>query len=266
MKLRNLIGPSPVLYLSNRFQRRRNKDRGENASIHLAATGYVDYGDRNGQCFADEEFEFENYEWKKPDRMSDGDVRKLYAKNAKLTRQQRLLKSVLDEAAAHSPKGQIPYEALEKMKDAYEFRKKYGKYLFAKRIIPVGVLTPFTGTELGRMFFAQSLGMNSVSFTVGSYLGFAIPSFLFFHMAYYFAYDKFKPVCLAGKWTFGLPFILMSEATDKLLPGSEESVYGEDIPMDVTQTGGTIPFDIGDLNKVLEEMKDFFPEKTYFEK
>ena len=44
------------------------------------------------------------------------------------------------------------------------------------------------------------------------------------------------------------------------MSGIEERSFGEEVPIDLVGTGGTIPADIGDINKlrvVLDEMKDF---------
>lgn len=275
MRLRNLIGPSPALYLVDKIQNRKEeKPLVKVVSVRSLAEGYVNYNNKTQQCFPDEEIRLDQWIKKqervakpepmaKPKRMSQSELRELYSRNAKLTRNQKLVKSVLDEAAKHSPSGQIPTESLEKFLNNYTFRQKYKKYLIFKRLIPVGIVSPVTARELLRINLTNLLGMKSVPFTVESFFGFSLPAFLFFHMGYYYAPDRLKPLCQVGKWTLGLPFIMISEATDKVLASPEEALAGTDIPLDMPETGGTIPTELGELSKVLQDMKKWIPEKTY---
>ena len=57
------------------------------------------------------------------------------------------------------------------------------------------------------------------------------------------------------------------------MSSTEEKIFGDAIPIEICNTGGTIPKDVGDINQlrhVLEDMKDFgkdlgaeFSKKTY---
>ena len=219
-------------------------------------------------CFSDEDF-FEMISEqssgvKKKARLSDREVRNLLSANTKkLTSDQRLVKSVLEEAQISRVLTDKNFKNLEEM---YTFRRKYKHYLRGKRLIPLGILTPFTGTELTKMSYAAAIGSKSVSLTLSSVLGFAIPSFFFFHMGYYYAPDKFKPLCQIGKYTLGAPVWIMSAVTDKLMAPIEQAVFDEEVPIDITETAGTIPSNVGDLQQlqdILEDVKKEFSKKTY---
>lgn len=67
-------------------------------------------------------------------------------------------------------------------------------------------------------------------------------------MSYYYAPDKLEPVCQACKYTFGVPFWIASFITDELMSTPEEKFFREEVPIDVGNTGWTIPSDIGDIN------------------
>lgn len=71
-------------------------------------------------------------------------------------------------------------------------------------------------------------------------------------MTSYYAPDKLKGICTVGKYTLGAPFWIINCVTDEILAGPEEQFLGEPVPLDVTQTGGTIPPDLGDIDKLRE--------------
>lgn len=142
----------------------------------------------------------------------------------------------------------------------YDFRQKYKNYLRIKRFTPLTLIAPFTGTELSRMAYAAALGSKSVSFTLPGLIGYSLPAFFFFHMSSFYVPDKLKPLCQLCKFTLGAPIWIAGSITDKLLTGTEERFFGEEVPIDLIATGGTIPGDLGDINKlreVLDEMKNF---------
>ena len=116
------------------------------------------------------------------------------------------------------------------------------------------------------MAYAAALGSKSVSLTLPGLIGYSLPAFFFFHMTSYYAPDKFKPLFEIGKYTLGAPFWVASTMADELTAGPEEFFFGEDVPLDVSQTGGTIPHDLGDVNQLRElitELKGDFKKKTY---
>jgi len=67
------------------------------------------------------------------------------------------------------------------------------------------------------------------------------------------------------KYTLGAPFWVVGYMTDEFMSHVEEKVFGEEVSLDVVGTGGTIPGDLGDWNKLreaIDDMKDF-TQKTY---
>jgi hypothetical protein len=142
----------------------------------------------------------------------------------------------------------------------YHFRRKYKNYLRIKRFVPLSMIAPFTGGELSKMAYAAALGSKSISLTLPGLIGYSLPAFVFFHMSYFYVPDKIKPICQFCKFTLGCPFWVASAITDEVLSGPEEKYFGEEVPIDLVSTGGTIPGDLGDINKlseILEEMKNF---------
>lgn len=84
-------------------------------------------------------------------------------------------------------------------------------------------------------------------------------------MSSFYAPDKLKPVYQVCKYTLGAPFWIVGSLTDGLMSAPEEMYFEEEVPIDLVGTGGTIPGDLGDLNKlreILDDMRDF-GKKTY---
>ena len=77
----------------------------------------------HGQCMADEgRFDtFIHDSPEKPPRLSNSELRDLLSSRAKLTKQQKLVKSVLDDCIARR---NIPDDVLKNLEDVYEFRHK----------------------------------------------------------------------------------------------------------------------------------------------
>ena len=109
----------------------------------------------------------------------------------------------------------------------------------------------------------------SVALTIPGIIGYSLPAFFFFHMSYFYAPDKLKPLCQAGKYTFGAGFMLVNYRVDELGQTVEEKFFGEAVPIDINRTGGTIPEDIGtpaDFRRLLQDLKETtkeFSTKTY---
>jgi hypothetical protein len=79
-------------------------------------------------------------------------------------------------------------------------------------------------------------------------------------MSSFYLPDKLKPVCQVCKYTLGAPFWIAGIFIDGLMSTPEEMVFGNEVPIDIVGTGGSISGDIGDFNKlceVFEEMEDF---------
>jgi hypothetical protein len=115
------------------------------------------------------------------------------------------------------------------------------------------------------MAYACALGSKSVAITIPGIIGYSLPGFFFFHMSYYYAPNKLKPLCQAGKYSFSASFMLISYLVDKLTEGAEHKFFEEKVPLDINKTGGTIPRDIGtpeDFRRLIEESKQTSKEFT----
>ena len=153
----------------------------------------------------------------------------------------------------------------EFLKFLINFCRKYKKYLRIKRFVPLTLVAPFTSTELSKMAYAATLGSKSVFLTLPGLIRYSLPAFYFFHMSSFYAPDKIKPVCQFCKYTLGAPFWIVGSLTDDIMSGPEETMFGEEVPVDVVGTGGAIPGDLGDINQLrelLDELKSF-GKKTY---
>lgn len=248
IKVRRILGPSPMLYGIEKIHK------------HLSFRG----GSEDDVCLSDESF-FELMTEQmntKPRRLNQREVQELFDKSKKLTKEQRLVKSILEEAQLSRI---ISEKSFQNMQEMYEFRRKYKNYLRIKRLIPLGIVAPFTGTELSKMAYAAAIGSKSVALTLPGLIGYSLPAFMFFHMSSFYVPDKFKPVCQVCKFTLGAPFWIAGAITDELMSTSEDRYFGCEVPIDLVGTGGTIPADLGDITKlreIWEDMKDF-SKKTY---
>ncbi len=249
---RQILGPSPALCVIKKVH------------SHLFFHG----GDTTDTDLSDQEF-FQVISDKnsKPTRLTNKEVTEILShKGKKLTKDQRLVKSIIEQAQASRVISENSFKNLEEI---YEFRKKYKNYLRIKRLIPLSVIGPFTGNELSKMAYAAALGSKSVTLTLPGLIGYSLPAFFFFHMSYYYGPDKLKPVCKVCKYTLGAPFWIASSITDELMSTPEEKFCGEHVPIDVSNTGGTIPSDIGDIKdfrELLDDLKGLgkeFNKKTY---
>lgn len=176
------------------------------------------------------------------------------AKN-QLTRNEALVQSIIERAELSRIVSETNFQNIEEM---YAFLHNYKVYLRLKRFIPFGIVGPLTATELSKMVYACALGSKSVALTISGIIGYSRPEFFFFHISYYYALDKLKPLCQAGKHSLGASFMLISYLVDKLTKGAERKFFGEKIPLDINKTGGTLPKDIGtleDFRRLIEEMK-----------
>jgi len=112
----------------------------------------------NDICLSDEaffKFYLESKKTEKPSRISNGELRNLYNSNVKLSKEQKLVKSVLDDCSV----SKIIYDqAFKNAQELYEFRRKYKSYLRIKRFIPLSLVAPLTGSELTKMAYATAIG------------------------------------------------------------------------------------------------------------
>jgi len=96
-------------------------------------------------------------------RIKNTELRELLSTQAKLTKEQRLLKSVLEEASLAKV---ISDKSFQNAQEMYEFRRKYQNYLRIKRFVPLTLVFPFTTTELSKMAYAAALGSKSIALTL----------------------------------------------------------------------------------------------------
>jgi hypothetical protein len=234
--------------------------------ILLVRAGHQNTADED-ICLSDDTF-FESFIEdidEKPKRMTQKELLDLYENKIKLSKEQKLVKSVLDDCLANNGSKMIFDQALGNAKKMHAFRRKYKNYLRLKRFIPLGLVAPFTGSELFKTAYAAALGSKSISLTLLGLIGYSLPGFFFFHMSSYYAPDSLKPICTFCKLVIGGPFWVIDSLTDEVLSSAEEAVFGEIVPIDITQTGVTIPGDIGDFEKLQDFFKDLKPlsKKSY---
>ena len=245
---RRIFGPSPVLYTVKKLHSCLFFKGGETEDLYLSDQEFF-------EVIYDEDL--------KPRRLTNRELTEmLSAKVKKLTKDQRLLKSVIEEAQLSRVISETNFKNVEEI---YQLRRRYKNYLRIKRLIPLSVIGPFTGNELTKMAYDAALGSKSVTLTLPSLIGYSLPTFFFFHMSYFYGPDRLKPFCQVCKYTLGAPFWIASSITDEIMSDPEEKFFGEVVPVDVTNTGGSIPGDIGDiknLRKFLDDMKAFSEDLT----
>ena len=193
----------------------------------------------------------------KPPRMGSRQLTERLRNKAKnqLTRNEALIRSIIERAELSRVVSETDFQNLEEM---YAFMHKYKRYLRVKRLLPLGVVGSLTATELTKMTYAGALGSPSVAITIPGIIGYSLPAFYFFHMSYYYAPNKLKPLCQAGKYTLGLAFMLTTYLVDEIAEDAERKFLGQKVPIDINKTGGTIPKDIGtpeDLRRLIEDLK-----------
>jgi len=171
--LRYILGPSPALYTIDKLR------------SHLFFKG----GQINDLYYTDEEFFsfITNDEDVKPPRLTNKEVTEiLNTKTKKLTKDQKLIKSVIEETQITKIITENNFKNLEEM---YEFRRKYKNYIRLKRILPLSVIAPFTSNELSKMAYAAAIGSKSISLTLPGVIGYSLPAFFLFDIHYFLAED-----------------------------------------------------------------------------
>nr|YP_010472487.1 hypothetical protein N4L43_pgp022 [Pleurosigma intermedium]UVG42098.1 hypothetical protein [Pleurosigma intermedium] len=115
------------------------------------------------------------------------------------------------------------------------------------------------------MVYVAALGSKSVALTLPGLIGYLLPEFYFFHMLSFYALDKLKPVCQIYRYTLGTPFKIVGSLIDGITSTSEEMYFEEEVLVNISGIGETIPGDIEDINKLREVFKDMkdFGKKTY---
>lgn len=239
--VRTILGPSPLFYGMKK--------------IHHVL--FIRGGSENGQCLDDQTF-FElmiTDETTKPPRIKQNEIKTLLnkANKARLTKEERLVKSIVEQAQLSRFVSEKNFDDLEEM---YVFRRKYKNYLRIKRLLPLSIIGKFTGTELSKMAYATALGSKSVLLTFPGIIGYSLPAFYFFHMSGFYAPDKLKPMCQVCKYTLGAPVWIAGFLADELMSNVEEKIFGEEVPIDLVGTGGTIPGELSDINKLRETFEE----------
>lgn len=166
-----------------------------------------------------------------------------------MTKQQQLLKSVLEEAN------------ISKVVSERVF-KIYKKCMSLKENIKIisELIASYTGTELSKMAYHAALGSKSVFLTFPGLIGYSLPGFYFFHMSSFYASDKIKPICQFCKYTLGGPFCIVASLTNEIMSNLEKMCFKEKVSIDVVGTGKIIFADLRDIGKlrgILKKMEDF---------
>lgn len=259
-----ILGPSPALYMARKI---RSKILIRGGGDHLRQDVYGNGPDNyytDGEFFDDVKQDsgrtggtiFKTTESDTP-RMSNPELNKRLANEAKkkYTPDQKLVNSVLQKVKESRI---ITQSDIQNLEELYAFRRRFKIYLRLKRLIPLGIVAPYTNSEVTKMTYAAALGSKSIALTLDGLVGLSLPAFFFFHMSYYYAPDKFKPICQLGKYTLGGPLLLLSTVTDGLLSRAEDKFLGQPVPIDIGSTGGTIPGDMGtgkEFKKFLKELE-----------
>ena len=147
----------------------------------------------------------------------------------------------------------------------YEFMQKYKSYLRLKRFIPLSLVALLTSSKLSKIAYFAALGSKSVVLTIPGIRGYSLPAYLFFHMSYFYAPDKLKPICQAVKYNFGIGFIIVNYLVDELGERGEEKFFREAVPIDINKTSEIFLCDIetiSDLRSLLEDLKEISQEFT----
>ena len=255
-----ILGPSPVLYMARKIRSKiLIRGGGDNLRQDVYGNGSDNYY-TDGEFFDDIKQDsgrtvgtiFKTTESETP-RMSNPELNKRLANEAKkkYSPDQKLVNSVLQKVKESRIITQTDIQNLEEL---YAFRRRFKIYLRLKRLIPLGIVAPYTNSEVTKMAYAAALGSKSVALTLDGLVGLSLPAFFFFHMSYYYAPDKFKPICQLGKYTLGGPLLLLSTVTDGLLSRAEDKF----VPIDISNTGGPIPGDMGtgeDFKKFLKDLE-----------
>lgn len=109
-------------------------------------------------------------------RFTESEFKKLLSTRSKLTKEQKLLKSVIEDINSSRA---IESKYIDNASQMYELRRRYKIYLRLKRIIPLAIIGPFTNNELSKMAYAAALGSKSVALTIPGFIGYALPAFDF---------------------------------------------------------------------------------------
>lgn len=260
MTLLTILGPSPMMYSIKKFKKCILVRGGQDIPIGNFVPSEI------GRPALP--IDIESYGKpisEQPRRMTHEELKDKYRKIARVSHDEKLLQSVLDDCRANSASKVLSRESLARLDNLYTFRRKHRFYLRIKRLIPLCLVGPFTNGELSKMAYAAALSSKSVSLTLSGVIGYSLPAFFFFHMSSYYVPDKFKPICQVCKYSVGGPMWLISSLVDEFSSPLEEKYLGEAVPIDLTGTGGTIPADLGNLNlstlleksnKILEDTVD----------
>lgn len=108
--------------------------------------------------------------------MTQEALNEFYRQKGKLSRDQKLVKSVIQDCMVSN---RVSLEQFDNIEQMYQFRRKYKNYLRIKRLIPLSLIAQVTGNELTRMAYAAALGSKSVSLTLPGLIGYSLPAFFF---------------------------------------------------------------------------------------
>lgn len=81
----------------------------------------------------------------------------IYSLKAKLSKNQKLVKSIFDECIMRGVSNSISEKSFQSAKNMYEFHRKYRRYLRIKKFLPLNIITPFIGNKLAKMAYVATL-------------------------------------------------------------------------------------------------------------
>lgn len=168
------------------------------------------------------------------------------------------LSTILDYAAKLDPDGEQISGNLDKMFQYISDRKQGAVAIRGKSSLLNSAFAYFTIGTTRRCALARALSLTSIPFDLSSYLGMSMPGFFFLNIAEMVVPDSVKKPVTFAKVAVGAPYFLVAKGLDTIFEHAEIKKYGFPVPLDVLNTGGTIPEEIADF----EYLKEFLRESA----
>lgn len=208
-----------------------------------------------------DEFDFAELETKfdKPPRMTYCEYEDLRKTMSKRTIGNMIARELIEKAIENGNVEGIDADRLQKLRFEIQLRKKFKHLLRIKRSAGIFLCASLTNNELQKMFVASQLGIKTIPLTMGGVIGISLPAYYFFHMLQYYVPNNCKAPCELGKYTAGLAYMAITTAIDKISAPLEKKTTGFELPLDIPNTGGTIPkevFSKEEISQILKRLKE----------